>query len=84
MKKYTHPEMRSNLAYKDYFAVKADFDIWLNEMPDSYVSALTNIFAFHSGNEESNPLMQMVEVFYASKGVRGWKENCESLNEDDS
>ena len=82
MKEYTHPEMRSNFAYKDYFAVKKDIDIWLNEMPDSYVSMLTSIFAFHSGNKKSNPLMQMIEVFADSKGVTGWKENYESLNED--
>ena len=80
MKKYTHPEMRSNFAYKDYLAVKKDLDICLNEMPDSYVSMLTSIIAFYSGNKKSNPLMQMIEVFADSKGTTGWKENYESLN----
>jgi len=100
MKKYTHPEMRSKFALKDYFLVnadfqyymnempdsytsmlsgnKADFQYYMNEMPDSYISMLCSIFAFHSGNMESNPFMQMIEVFVDHKGVTGRKENIES------
>ena len=84
MKKYTHPEMRSKFALKDYFPVNADFQYYMNEMPDSYISMLCSIFAFHSGNMESNPLMQMIEVFVDHKGVTGWKENYESLHKGDS